>query len=202
MVGVAQLVEHLVVVQRVAGSSPVAHPKQHRRLARSSIALLVLSTAVSGCASRNRVIHTAQHAPQSQRSGIVGYRWQITEVRHGAISMTVPRGRGGYIAFSPNGVLNADDGVNHYYGHFISTANGYHPADVATTLVGYGGRDPVTLALIESIGALTTQDGDVVIESLTGDRLELSAEGYRVTATRAAREPVQPTSVSPTNARS
>ena len=26
MVGVAQLVEHLVVVQRVAGSNPVAHP--------------------------------------------------------------------------------------------------------------------------------------------------------------------------------
>ncbi len=27
MVGVAQLVEHLVVVQDVAGSSPVVHPK-------------------------------------------------------------------------------------------------------------------------------------------------------------------------------
>ena len=29
MVGIAQLVEHLVVVQDVAGSSPVVHPKQH-----------------------------------------------------------------------------------------------------------------------------------------------------------------------------
>jgi hypothetical protein len=28
MVGVAQLVEHRVVVARVAGSSPVAHPKE------------------------------------------------------------------------------------------------------------------------------------------------------------------------------
>ncbi len=27
MVGIAQLVEHLVVVQDVAGSSPVTHPK-------------------------------------------------------------------------------------------------------------------------------------------------------------------------------
>jgi hypothetical protein len=27
MVGVAQLVEHLVVVQEVAGSSPVTHPR-------------------------------------------------------------------------------------------------------------------------------------------------------------------------------
>jgi hypothetical protein len=30
MVGVAQLVEHLVVVQVVAGSSPVTHPKARR----------------------------------------------------------------------------------------------------------------------------------------------------------------------------
>jgi hypothetical protein len=30
MVGVAQLVEHLVVVQDVAGSSPVTHPKGSR----------------------------------------------------------------------------------------------------------------------------------------------------------------------------
>ena len=30
MVGVAQLVEHLVVVQDVAGSSPVTHPKSKR----------------------------------------------------------------------------------------------------------------------------------------------------------------------------
>ena len=32
MVGVAQLVEHLVVVQDVAGSSPVVHPKSRRAM--------------------------------------------------------------------------------------------------------------------------------------------------------------------------
>ena len=31
MVGIAQLVEHLVVVQDVAGSSPVTHPKREAR---------------------------------------------------------------------------------------------------------------------------------------------------------------------------
>gem|GEM_PF-3553351 len=30
MVGIAQLVEHLVVVQGAAGSSPVTHPSEHR----------------------------------------------------------------------------------------------------------------------------------------------------------------------------
>ena len=32
MVGVAQLVEHLVVVQEVAGSSPVTHPNKTLKL--------------------------------------------------------------------------------------------------------------------------------------------------------------------------
>ena len=31
MVGIAQLVEHLVVVQGAAGSSPVTHPKENPR---------------------------------------------------------------------------------------------------------------------------------------------------------------------------
>ena len=31
MVGIAQLVEHLVVVQGVAGSSPVTHPERKSR---------------------------------------------------------------------------------------------------------------------------------------------------------------------------
>ncbi len=35
MVGVAQLVEHLVVVQDVAGSSPVTHPTRTVRLVRA-----------------------------------------------------------------------------------------------------------------------------------------------------------------------
>jgi predicted Zn-dependent protease with MMP-like domain len=36
MVGIAQLVERLVVVQEVAGSSPVTHPKEDRPLARTA----------------------------------------------------------------------------------------------------------------------------------------------------------------------
>lgn len=39
MVVVAQLVEHLVVVQEVAGSSPVGHPKKMRLEPRRSFSL-------------------------------------------------------------------------------------------------------------------------------------------------------------------
>jgi hypothetical protein len=162
----------------------------------------VLTAALSGCASGQRVAHTAPRTAPSQPAGFVGYRWQIAEVRHSATRVAVPQGRRGYVAFSPNGILNADDSVNHYYGHFTSTTNGYHATDVATTLVAYGGHDPITLALMEGIGALTMQDADVVVERLTGNQLELAVVGYHVTAMRAGREAVQPTSVPPTNTRS
>jgi hypothetical protein len=42
MVGIAQLVEHLVVVQGAAGSSPVTHPKKKKKT-REVIAGFLLS---------------------------------------------------------------------------------------------------------------------------------------------------------------
>lgn len=41
MVGIAQLVEHLVVVQDVAGSSPVTHPKRARSKPSTRVTALV-----------------------------------------------------------------------------------------------------------------------------------------------------------------
>ncbi len=54
MVGVAQLVEHLVVVQDVAGSSPVTHPKVRCRPRPSgwpwrSVQQYVFSTSLPQC---------------------------------------------------------------------------------------------------------------------------------------------------------
>ena len=43
MVGVAQMVEHQIVVLRVAGSSPVAHP------IKSNMKFVDLSSKMSGC---------------------------------------------------------------------------------------------------------------------------------------------------------
>ncbi len=48
MVGVAQLVEHLVVVQEVAGSSPVTHPAGPARLARSEQLVMFRSRRAVG----------------------------------------------------------------------------------------------------------------------------------------------------------
>ena len=53
MVGVAQLVEHLVVVQVAAGSSPVTHPRKGPRPIRSG-ALVVACTTMVGMLMGNK----------------------------------------------------------------------------------------------------------------------------------------------------
>lgn len=166
-----------------------------------AIVLAFAVPALSGCASSRRPAGT-QRTTSSQLTGIVGFRWRIAEVRHGTAGVTVPRARGGYFAFTPEGDLVADDTVNNYAGRFTSTANGYHVTLMRVSLVGYGGHDPVTLALIAGTQALTEAGVDVTVR-LTGTRLDLSAGDYRITAVRAGPAGIPPSPVpSPTGTRS
>ena len=67
MVGVAQLVEHLVVVQDVAGSSPVTHPKGSRE---SRAAVLRRSEqARFSFASDDEVVDSTRDAQTPQIKG-------------------------------------------------------------------------------------------------------------------------------------
>jgi hypothetical protein len=148
-----------------------------------AIVLAFAVPALSGCAT-SRGPAGIQPATSPQLTGIVGFRWRIAEVQRGAASVTVPRTSGGYFAFTPAGNLVAGDTVNNYAGRFTSAANGYHVTIMRVSLVGYGGHDPVTLALIAGTRALTGAGADVTVR-LTGTRLDLSAGDYRITAVRA-----------------
>jgi hypothetical protein len=166
-----------------------------------AIVLVFAVPALAGCASSRGPAGT-QRTTSSQLTGIVGFRWRVAEVQHGAAGVTVPRTGGGYFAFTPKGDLLADDTVNNYAGRFTPAANGYHVTIMRVTLVGYGGHDPVTLALIGGTQALT-QAGVHVTVRLTGTRLDLSAGGYRITAVRAGPAGILPSPVpSPAGTRS
>jgi hypothetical protein len=166
-----------------------------------AIVLAFAVPALSGCAA-SRGPAGIQRTASSQLAGIVGFRWRIAEVQHGAARVTVPRARGGYFAFTPEGDLTADDTVNHYAGRFTAAANGYRVTVMRVSLAGYGGHDPVTLALIAGTQALTETGADVTVR-LTGTRLDLSAGDYRITAVRAGPAGILPTPVpSPAGTRS
>lgn len=166
-----------------------------------AIVLVFAVPALSGCAT-SRGPAGIQRTTSSQLTGIVGFRWRIAEVQHDAASVTVPRTGGGYFAFTPEGDLLAGDTVNNYAGRFTPAPNGYHVTIMRVTLVGYGGHDPVTLALIAGTQALT-QAGVHVTVRRTGTRLDLSAVDYRITAVRIAPAGILPTPVpSPAGTRS
>jgi hypothetical protein len=166
-----------------------------------AIVVVFAVPALSGCANSPGPAGIGR-TTSSQLTGIVGFRWRIAEVRHGTAGVTVPRARGGYFAFTPEGDLLADDTVNNYAGRFTPAANGYHVTVMRVSLVGYGGHDPVTLALIGGTQALT-QAGVHVTVRLTGTRLDLSAVDYRITAVRAGPAGILPSPVpSPAGTRS
>jgi hypothetical protein len=129
-----------------------------------------------------------------QLTGIVGFRWRFAEVQRGATSVTVPRTSGGYFAFTWRGTWVAGDTVNSYQGRFTSAANGYNVTIMRVSLVGYGGHDPVTLALIAGTQALTGAGADVTVRPV-GTRLDLSAGDYRITAGRAGPAGILPSPV-------
>jgi len=160
-----------------------------------AILLAFAVPALSGCAT-SRGPAGIHPATSPQLTGIVGFRWRIAEVQRGPASVTVPRTSGGYFAFTPAGTLVAGDTVNHYAGRFTSAPKGYHVTIMRVSLAGYGGHDPVTLALIAGTQALT-ETGVHVTVRLTGTRLDLSAGHYRITAVRIAPAGILPTPAPP-----
>ena len=148
-----------------------------------AIVLVFAVPALSGCAA-SRGPAGIQPTRSPQLTGIVGFRWRIAEVQRGPASVTVPRTSGGYFAITPAGTLVAGDTVNHYAGRFTSAPKGYHVTIMRVSLAGYGGHDPVTLALVAGTQALTGAGADVTVK-LTGTRVDLSVGDYRITAVRA-----------------
>jgi hypothetical protein len=160
-------------------------------------AAAAVAAGLSSCSSGRGVARN-----DSQLSGIIGLRWRIVEVRHDAVSVAIPGRRGGYFALSADGALLADDTLNNYAAHFRTTRTGFHVTDSIGSGVGYAGRDPMMLTLIEGTQVLTNEGADVS-ERLVGNQLDLSVGRYRITAVRAGSVGAQPSpSPSPTNRRS
>ena len=158
-----------------------------------AILLAFAVPALSGCTT-SRGPAGIHPATSPQLTGIVGFRWRIAEVQRGAASVTVPRTSGGYFAFTPAGTLVAGDTVNHYAGRFTSAPKGYHVTIMRVSLAGYGGHDPVTLALVAGTQALTGAGADVTVK-LTGTRVDLSVGDYRITAVRTGPAGILPSPV-------
>jgi hypothetical protein len=143
--------------------------------------VLVLAAALTACGS-------SPEAGRGGTPGFVGYKWRITDIRHGAAHVIVPATLNGFVAFDRDDTLQADDGVNAYSGRYRLAGDGYLPLKVASTAVGYAGHDRVQTTLIAAVGALTTANSNVSATT-SGNRLELSTTGYTIVCSKLAPVP-------------
>lgn len=87
--------------------------------------------------------------------GVIGYRWDAATVHDAHGQFRVPTSFGTWIEFTrdKHQVLGSDS-VNTLSGHLAPAPGGYQVTDASTTLVGYGGTDPIRQRTIAAVDAM------------------------------------------------
>jgi hypothetical protein len=138
----------------------------------------------------------ASASSPAAHAGFVGYRWTVVAIAHDGKTTQVPAAKGVYLLFTPNGEFVANEPVNTHSGTYLLTPGGFTTGQMATTLVAYGGDDPVVPLAVNAISAFN--EGTRAAAKVSGDTLTVAVSGYTITAHRAARQgnfpPPQPTS--------
>jgi len=162
-----------------------------RRLSLTSASVCVLILALAACGSaaapKSAAIATARFA---------GYKWSVVAIDHHGKHTLVPARYPVYLTFTPNGEFGANDTVNFHSGTYRQTAGGFTTRDVATTLVGYTGADPVRLLAIDAIASFD-QPAHATVRSLTRDSFAVTVNGYTLICQRDGKQanfpPAKPT---------
>ena len=155
--------------------------------ARAAVAAALLVIALAGCGS------ASAHSPSASQpgAGFAGYKWAVVTISHAGTATPVPAKYAVYLQFTPDGHFGANEPVNYHSGRYKITPGGFTTSDVAQTLVGYAGRDPVVLLSVSAISALGT--GAPALASVSGSTLTVTVSGYTLTARRDGKQPNWPT---------
>jgi hypothetical protein len=149
-----------------------------RRIVKSlpvSLALAALvSLVAAGCAVT--ASGTSPKSAPDARAGFAGYKWQVVAIDHAGRGTPVPARYTVYLQFTPDGKFGANEPVNYHSGLYHQTGEGFTTSDMASTLAGYAGHDPVVLLSESAIFAFG--DGVRAKVHLTGDRLAVTVGAY------------------------
>jgi hypothetical protein len=129
----------------------------------------------------------------------VSSRWRLTAVTDRRGTTRLPTSIDAWLELPSDGEFLASDDVNAISGHFTTTSAGFDVSQAATTLAGYAGNDPVELAAITGIRAVTmnpqptssaasstpeAQPVHVTVLSADHEHLNLEAGGVRLAFVR------------------
>ncbi len=129
----------------------------------------------------------------------MGSRWRLTAVTDRRGTTKIPASIRAWLDLATNGKLVASDGINAINADCTITHTGFDVYSWATTLAGYGGNDPVQLAAITGINAMSmnppatssaastaSAEPPVHVTVLSADRehLNIQAAGVRLAFVR------------------
>ena len=154
--------------------------------ARAAIAAALLIVALAGCGSASAPSPSAS-APGA---GFAGYKWAVVTISHHGTATPVAAKYAVYLQFTPDGHFGANEPVNYHSGRYKLTPGGFTTSDVAQTLVGYAGRDPVVLLSVSAISAVGS--GAPALASVSGSTLTVTVGGYTLIAHRDGTQPNWP----------
>ena len=146
---------------------------------RRMLALALVTLAAAACGG------TA--GGSSMLGGFAGYKWSVVAIGHDGKETPVPARYNVYLQFAPNGQYGANDPVNSHGGTYRVTSAGFATSDVATTLVGYVGKDPVTLLAVAAISSF--DDGSsAAVRNLGPGMIVIDVNGYALRCRRAGEQ--------------
>jgi hypothetical protein len=110
--------------------------------------------------------------------GYLGSRWRLTGVADARGTTEIPASIDAWLDLAADGTFLASDGCNAISGAFDTTSIGFDITHPLSTLTGCAGKDPVMMAAITGIGAMTWASAEptVHIAVLSADREQLTVQ--------------------------
>jgi hypothetical protein len=87
-----------------------------------------------------------------------------------------------YLQFTPNGQFGANEPVNFHSGRYELTPGGFTTSELASTLAGWTGSDPIELLAINAIS--TFDSGARAMTQASGSTLTITVNGYTLITQR------------------
>lgn len=118
----------------------------------------------------------------TQTGSFAGYTWTVAAITHGGKQTPIPARYEVALVFTPNGQFGASDPINYHSGTYRQAGDGFTISDLATTLVGYEGKDPITLLAMDALSAFGS--GVHATANVSRDRMTISVGGYSIDCRR------------------